>query len=118
MKDLNKTLGSRILHNIEQDEYLNKLYQRLLIAYSFSLLSGKRSYLKQKEYMDLLRFADLLSNSQNLKHSELHRNLAHKIIAMLTVIYPNSHTVLFYKKVDYRMKLATQLVVNKKRHSA
>ncbi|MCO1497285.1 DEAD/DEAH box helicase [Limosilactobacillus reuteri] len=97
MKDLNKTLGSRILHNIEQDEYLNKLYQRLLIAYSFSLLSGKRSYLKQKEYMDLLRFADLLSNSQNLKHSELHRNLAHKIIAMLTVIYPNSHTVLFYK---------------------
>lgn len=97
MNELNKTLESVLLQNIERDKYLNKLYQQLLIAYSYGLIQGKQGYLKQKEYTDLLRFADLLSNSQTLEKSELHRNLSHKIIAMLMAIYPKSHIILLYK---------------------
>lgn len=93
----NKTLGEKVLYKIEENSYLADLYKKLLLAYSHFLFRNDQNFLKSKEYMDLLRFADLMSNSQNLKQAELHRNLAHKIIAMLTIIYPKSHIMLLYK---------------------
>lgn len=97
MNNNNKKLGVKLLYNIETNSYLQKLYHHLLIAYSCFLFQNKQNELKKKEYMDLARFADLLSNSQDLEKSEFHRNLAHKIIAMLITIYPKSHIMLFYK---------------------
>lgn len=93
----NKTLGEKLLYKIEENSYLADLYKKLLLAYSYFLFRKEQSFLRTKEYMDLLRFADLMSNSQNLEKSELHRNIAHKIIAMLTAIYPESHIMLLYK---------------------
>ena len=49
---------------------------------------------------------------EQIKELKQQLAMANKKIAQLTAI------IKLQKKVDYRMKLATQLVVNKKRHSA
>ena len=52
------------------------------------------------------------------------RSMLAKVIAespspfIIPIFCPNVIKIIFLSMVDYRMKLATQLVVNKKRHSA
>ena len=50
--------------------------------------------------------------------NNLHREQLKGIVEKLNEIFENAFDKSMDKTVDYRMKLATQLVVNKKRHSA
>ena len=50
--------------------------------------------------------------------NNLHREQLKGIVEKLNEIFENAFDKSMDKTVDYRMKLATQLVVNKKRNSA
>lgn len=56
------SLAEAIYRDIDQNEYLNELYEDLLYNYSI-ILFGLDRPLKQIQIKDALRFADLLSKS-------------------------------------------------------
>ena len=55
------TIGQRIFSEIDSDQYLNKLYSYLLFNYALKLFSPESIKPKEINYIDALRFADLLS---------------------------------------------------------
>ena len=72
-----------------EDEYLQKLIEKAEHIYGLKFLQKSMdSVLTEKEYLDIMRFADILSRDMNCEG----RNLAYKIISIL---YP------FYKEDKY-----------------
>ena len=61
------TIGQRIFSEIDSDQYLNKLYSYLLFNYALKLFSPESIKPKEINYIDALRFADLLSKSNDPK---------------------------------------------------
>lgn len=57
------TIGAAIYKDIEQNEYLNKLYDNLLFNYGLQLFGLKDVKARELNVRDLLRFADILSKS-------------------------------------------------------
>ena len=66
------TIGQRIFSEIDSDQYLNKLYSYLLFNYALKLFSPESIKPKEINYIDALRFADLLSKSNDPKKAESH----------------------------------------------
>lgn len=90
------TLGEKIFSEIENNEYLNELYENILLNYSQHLF--KLSNIKEVE-IDVehaLRFADLLSKSVGTRSSDKHKTWAQEIVALLNYIYPNDERIKFY----------------------
>lgn len=87
-----KKLGQYLFDNLNHNSYLRKLVKILLIQYAKSLF-GTNWQLTQKQKSDLLTFADLLSKSINKSGTEKQRNLALRIIALLTKMYPKDPSV-------------------------
>ena len=86
------TLGDSIYNKIEDNEYLNELYETLLFNYSMKLMGDTRRN-KPLKKDDLLRFADILSKSYGNKNSEKHRSWAQEIVALLNAIDPEDAKV-------------------------
>ena len=87
-----KKLGRYLYDNLKNNTYLRKLVKILLIQYAYCLF-GVNWKLTQKQKNDLLRFADLLSKSINESGAAKQRNLALRIIALLTKMYPQDPDV-------------------------
>ncbi len=95
MKPRYATLGEHIYYKIEDNEYLNELYEIILFNYSMDLLgSPQRKKPIKKEHA--LRFADILSKSYGQPNSEKHRAWAQEIIALLNATYPDDTMIKAY----------------------
>ncbi len=89
------TLGDSIYNKIEDNEYLNELYETLLFNYSMKLMGDTRRN-KTLKKDDLLRFADILSKSYGNENSEKQRSWAQEIVAILNSLYPSDAKVKAY----------------------
>lgn len=84
-------LGDALFSAIDENQYLETLYSKLLVSYAkktFSLPLDS-SVLPWNEVRDLLRFADLLSKSNHLEKSEKHRMWAQEIVVLLHFLFPD-----------------------------
>jgi len=75
-----KTLGEAIFVDIESNEYLIELHERILYNYALKLfqLNGSTEC-KEYNLKDALRFADLLSKSTHKTRSDIHKMWAQEI---------------------------------------
>lgn len=90
------TLGAEIFNDIESNEYLQEIYENLLLNYSYSLFHITTYAPKQVNLDHALRFADLLSKSSGAPNSENHRIWGQVIVALLSKLYPQNDTVKCY----------------------
>lgn len=91
----NATLAEIIYSNIDDNEYLNKLYSTILYNYSMKLF--KEDYRSKPINLDdALRFADILSKSIGFPNSESHHVWAQEIIALLNAINPTNAKIKAY----------------------
>ena len=89
------TLGEFIYSRIDNDDYLQEIYETILFNYSMNLLhQSHRNKAINKDHA--LRFADILSKSAGHKNSEKHKTWAQEIIALLNSLYPNDAKIKAY----------------------
>jgi hypothetical protein len=88
-------LGDTIYDNIDENKYLNEIYDCILYNYSLSLLNIE---LTPREFNldDALRFADLLSKSIHDKNAEKHKIWGQEIVALLKHLNPTDNGVEHY----------------------
>lgn len=89
MEELKRDLGYWLYLDIDNNDYLNKLYCKLVFQYTNSLLK-QEYYLEDKEICHLQRFADILSKSNDVKKSSFHKNIAQNIVCILNKLYPDN----------------------------
>ena len=93
----NKTVAETIYSDIEKNSYLIELYSDLLKAYTRKLFNRSNDTFDEKKLSDLLRFADILSKSNDPKNSGNHKVWSQQIIVLLDKLYPNDYKIKFYK---------------------
>ena len=94
-----RTLGAAIFADIEDNEYLNKIHEKVLYNYALRLLQlTKKEPLPfdQKEKRDALRFADLLSKSNDPEKANAHKIWAQEIVILLNELYPEDTLIKLY----------------------
>lgn len=92
-----KTIGEIIYADIEENAYLNEIYEAILCNYSLQLFQlGNRKSNKTFDLMDALRFADILSKSDHPERSDAHKMWAQEFIVLLNQLYPNNPLVKLY----------------------
>ncbi|CCY07249.1 helicase C-terminal domain protein [Coprobacillus sp. CAG:698] len=89
-------LSYYLLDEINNDLFFRKKYNDLLVAYSKSLFNNCFE-IYENEYAMLLRYADILSLSDNEKH----QNMAQQIVILLSYLFPNEKEVSFFKHSIY-----------------
>ena len=95
MKPRYASLGEHIYNKIEDNDYLNEIYETILFNYSMNIMgTPQRKRPIKKEHA--LRFADILSKSYGQINSEKHRAWAQEIIALLNAIYPEDAMIKAY----------------------
>lgn len=91
-----RTLIQELCGNIEQDNYLQALYAKLLKRYSRVLLNRTTvlpdTRLSEKEINDLLRYANILSLSSGLTESGDHKVWVQQIVALFS-FFSNSENI-------------------------
>lgn len=87
--------GNIIYEDIEQNEYLNELYENLLFNYSIALLQTNDKK-RELNLEDLLAFADILSKSNHPTNAEYHKVWGQEIASLAKYVYPNNFTVDYY----------------------
>ena len=79
-----KTLGEAIFVDIEKNDYLNELHEKILYNYGIKLFQlESKKQLKEYDLKDALRFADLLSKSTHPSKSDVHKMWAQEIVILL-----------------------------------
>jgi hypothetical protein len=95
-----RTLGSAIFTDIDSNPYLGKLYARLLKGYGLSLFNLKQristELFNAKEKTDILRFADILSKSNDPEKADAHKIWAQEIAILMHELYPQDSLVNLY----------------------
>lgn len=92
-----RTLGSAIFAEIENNDYLGKLYARLLQGYGMHAFNMDQGELfTNKEKADILRFADILSKSNDPEKSDGHKIWAQEIAILMNELYPDDALVKAY----------------------
>lgn len=94
---MNEPLSKFLLKDILQDKTLGTLYEQLTIDHTKSLF-GQQDQLFDNDYEKLLRYADLLS----LSEEEAHQNLAQQIVIMLSQLFRNNDEVQIFKESIYK----------------
>jgi len=89
-------LGAAIFSEIDQNPYLNELYDNILHNYSMNLFGPRTDRNKAIDVEDALRFADILSKSNDPINSDRHKIMAQEIVALLKNIYPEDPAIDFY----------------------
>ena len=84
--------GNIIYKDIEQNEYLNELYENLLFNYSIRLLQTDDE-MKELNLEDLLIFADILSKSNHPTNAGKHKVWGQEIASIAKYVYPNNSIV-------------------------
>lgn len=91
--DTNSTIGKQFFTDLENNEYLKKLYNQLLIDYSFSLFHPLNKSSTTVNVDDCLRFADLLSKSVGSDYTEKHKTLSQEIVSLLLALCPDDKKI-------------------------
>ena len=96
-----RSLGETLYLGIDKNQYLNKLYHKLLVIFSKTSLNldYECDLFTQKELKDLLIFADILSMSTLPKKSGAHKVWAQQIVSFLKFLYQNEYDSI--KKNEY-----------------
>ena len=90
-----ETFAEMVYRDIEQNEYLNEIYNNLLYNYSARLFNvGLNDY--EININHALRYADILSKSTLEPNAEKHRLWGQEIAVLLSVLYPNDKSVEYY----------------------
>ena len=90
-------LSDAIFGDIENNEYLNELYNNILYNYALKTLClDKRKKMRGVNVTAALRFADLLSKSTHAERRDAHRIWAQEIITLLLALYPDNEKVSYY----------------------
>lgn len=92
-----KKLGDAIFIDIDSNEYLNEIHEKILFNYAIRLFHlENKSTAKEFDLLDALRFADLLSKSNHPEASIRHKMWAQEIIVLLNELYPDNPLVKLY----------------------
>jgi hypothetical protein len=91
--EVKQTLGEAIFSDIEQDPYLNELYENILYNYGLKVFHITNAIEMPVNVDDALQFADLLSNSCNPDNHNKHKTWAQEIVALLKELYPNDSQI-------------------------
>lgn len=98
MSDMPKTkLGDAIFSSIDDNDFLNVLYDNML--YNYAILKLHLEGFQRARQVDVeaaLRFADLLSKSTHPTKSDEHKMWAQAIITLLLELYPKNEDVAYY----------------------
>ena len=89
------TLSEVLYKDLLNNSYLVEIYQNLLMNYSIKLF-GINTPIIEINIDDALRFADLLSKSNDASRYEEHRLLGQEIAILLNLIYPNNIKIKYY----------------------
>ena len=74
----------KMILKTDNDDYYNYLFNKIEQKYFNTILQGENNYeLTEKEYNDLLRFADILSRASDSKH----RQESYKIVSYMNELY-------------------------------
>ena len=74
----------KMILKTDNDDYYNYLFNKIEQKYFNTILQGENNYeLTEKEYNDLLRFADILSRASDSKH----RQDSYKIVSYMNELY-------------------------------
>lgn len=92
-----QTLGELIYEEIDDNDFLNVLYNNLLYNYAMNWFSNKK-YRDSREVNipAALRFADILSKSTHPLKADSHKMWAQEIVTILNALYPEDPNVRFY----------------------
>ena len=78
-------------------EYLNEIHEKILFNYALRLFQLEaKGKVKEFDLLDALRFADLLSKSNDPEASARHKMWAQEIIVLLNELYPDNSLVKLY----------------------
>jgi len=98
MSEAKKTkLGDVIFSTIDDNDFLNVLYDNML--YNYALLTLHLQGFQQERQVDVeaaLRFADLLSKSTHPTKADDHKMWAQAIVTLLLELYPGNEDVSYY----------------------
>jgi len=91
----NATFGEVLYKDIDENSFLNELYENILYNYSLQLFKIDRIK-KDVDIAAALRFADILSKSVDKEKSDKHKIWAQEIVALLYSMYPQDEKVKHY----------------------
>lgn len=90
-------LGDAIFNEIDNNDFLNSIYDNML--YNYALIKFNLTNMRQWREVDVdaaLRFADLLSNSTHKEKADDHKMWAQEIISLLLELEPENEVVRYY----------------------
>ena len=87
------TIGAVLFDGIEDNPYLNELYDAILYNYGRHLFKLTNLPEKEINVPAALRFADILSKSVYEQNAETHKLWAQEIVALLNALYPDDETI-------------------------
>lgn len=90
------TLGEEIFRELDNNLYLNELYENILYNYSGKLFKLHDFKDKEVNVDDALRFADLLSKSTGTQQSDSHKLWGQEIVALLNYIHPQNEKISYF----------------------
>lgn len=90
------TLGEEIFRELDNNAYLNELYENILFNYSGRLFKLPNFIDREVNLDDALRFADLLSKSIGTQQSDSHKLWGQEIVALLNYIYPQNEKIEYF----------------------
>lgn len=85
------TFIQELITDVLQDDYFISLLTEIEVMYGKHILNKQYDLLSEKEYYDILRFADILSRDK----SSTGRNKAYKILSLLHPFYSNDDYYVF-----------------------
>ena len=85
-------LRDAIASDLKKNQYLKQLHQELLRTYALYLFDKEIQFSNQS-IQDLLVFADIMSKTKDVKLEQL----SLEIVICLNKMYPQSHSIKFYK---------------------
>lgn len=89
------TLAESIYDSIDNNEYLNEIYEKLLSLYANKVL-GVESLNYNYDEEDALRFADILVKSTDPMKMDTHRLWGQEIITILRLLNPKNEKIKYY----------------------
>lgn len=91
----NETLAEALYRGIENNQYLNEIYDGLLHDYTLKLFHLQQPAISP-DLRSALRFSDLLSKSTYAESADRDRLWGQEIITLLHILYPDDPKVQYY----------------------
>lgn len=90
------TFGERLFSRIDNNAYLQEIYNNILYNYSIRLFKLEGLEDRPVNIEDALTFADILSKSCGTNFSEIHKARAQEMVALLHDMYPKNDEINYY----------------------